>query len=171
MPDQLIIDQARYIFTTGKLLRHHIFNSLSRIESQDRGGGLCSEISLAQFNLLMTIQGQGPITCGQLAERLGVSPPSVSVMVDRLVDKGFLVRERSSQDRRKVLLRISDHQSERFRRIEETLLAGFIQLVEAVGRDTAEKWVDVLRQVEQVLTATPLPAAVIQERPASEVRS
>jgi len=154
VPTQTIIEQARYIFTTGKLLRRHIFNSLVRIEAGETDNGrCCAELSLAQFNLLMTVQSQGAITCGELAARLGVSPPSVSVMTERLVDKGFLVRERSSTDRRKVLLRISDREEERFSRIEENLLASFVRLVEAVGEDTAAKWVEVLKQVEQVLSA------------------
>ena len=106
---------------------------------------------MAQFNLLMAVQASGEITGGELAAQLGVSPPSVSVMVERLVDRGRLVRERSSEDRRKVVLRMSDEASTHFARIEEQVLASFVSLVEEVGEETAEKWVQVLQQVERVL--------------------
>lgn len=150
MPDQKTREQARYIFSTGKLLRRHIFSSLAKIETENRECG-CSDLSMAQFNLLMTVQSLGEVTGVELASQLGVSPPSVSVMVDRLVERGLLIRQRSRHDRRKVIIRLSSDKALRLARIEEQLLAGFVDLVEEVGTETAEKWVEVLQQVEQVL--------------------
>ncbi len=147
--NQKIIEQARFIFTTGKLLRRHIFSTLARSEAEGKYG--CSDLSLAQFNLLMAVQTHGAITGGELAVLLGVSPPSVSVMVERLVERGLLVRERSKEDRRKVVLRISNDEALHLARIEEQVLASFVDLVEEVGDETADKWVEALKQVEQVL--------------------
>ncbi len=149
MANKKIIDQARYIFTAGKQLRRHIFSSVARVEAEAHCG--CPDLSMAQFNLLMAVQAAGEITGGELAGQLGVSPPSVSVMVERLVDRGLLVRRRSPKDRRKVVLRMSDEAASHFSRIEEQVLASFVDLVQEVGAETAEKWVEVLQQVEQVL--------------------
>lgn len=150
MTKKKAIEQARYIFTTGKLLRRHIFTSMAKIEAGDRAC-TCSELSMAQFNLLMTVQSHENITVGELAAELGVSPPAVSVMVERLVERGFLVRERLSEDRRKVVLQMSQDEALHFARIEEQVLASFVDLVEEVGKQTAEQWVEVLQQVEEVL--------------------
>ncbi len=153
MPDQKIIEQARYIFTAGKQLRRHIFSSVARVEAGSHCG--CPDLSMAQFNLLMAVHAAGEITGSELAAQLGVSPPSVSVMVERLVDRDLLVRKRSSEDRRKVVLRMSDEASTHFARIEEQVLASFVELVQEVGPETAEKWVQVLQRVEQVLGRRP----------------
>ncbi len=155
MPDQKIIEQARYIFTAGKHLRRHIFSSVARVEAEAHCG--CPDLSMAQFNLLMAVQAAGEITGSELAGRLGVSPPSVSVMVERLVERDLLVRERSSEDRRKVVLRMSDEASTHFARIEEQVLASFVELVQEVGAETAVKWVEVLQQVERVLDRRLIP--------------
>lgn len=149
MPNRRTINQARYIFTAGKQLRRHIFSSVARLESASAGG--CPDLSMAQFNLLSAVHAAGEITGGELAGLLGVSPPSVSVMVDRMVERGLLVRERSSSDRRKVVLRLSEKAAAHCSRIEEQVLAGFVDLVQEVGPETAEKWVEVLQQVERVL--------------------
>lgn len=106
---------------------------------------------MAQFNLLMAVQASGEITGGELAVQLGVSPPSISVMVERLVERGLLVRQRSVEDRRKVVLKMSSEASLHFARIEEQVLASFVSLVEEVGEETAGKWVEVLQQVKRVL--------------------
>jgi DNA-binding MarR family transcriptional regulator len=150
VPDKKTTEQARYIFTTGKLLRRHIFSSLNRIEAGERSCP-CPDLSMAQFNLLMAVQASGEITGGELATQLGVSPPSISVMVERLVERGLLIRQRSAEDRRKVVLRMSSEASLHFARIEEQVLASFVSLVEEVGEETAGKWVEVLQQVERVL--------------------
>ncbi len=150
MSNQKTIEQARYIFTTGKLLRRHIFSSLARMESKAQRYR-CADLPLAQFNLLMIVQSSGEITGGELAIQLGVSPPSVSAMVERLVERGMLVRKRSSQDRRKVVLKMSSDEAHHFAAVEEKILNGFVEFIEEVGEDTTKKWVEVLTQVEQVL--------------------
>ena len=99
----------------------------------------------------MAVQALGKATGVELAAQLGVSPPSISVMVERLVERGLLIRERSSEDRRKVLIRMSSEEALHFSRMEEMLLASFVHLVEEVGEETAAKWVEVLQQVELVL--------------------
>ena len=45
----------------------------------------------------------------ELAEQLSLSCSAVSVMVDTMVKRGILVREPSKEDRRKVLIRISEN--------------------------------------------------------------
>lgn len=148
MADQKTIEQARFIFMTGKLLRRHIFSSLAKA---DESTCSCKDLSMAQFNLLMAVQAQGKITGVELAAQLGVSPPSISVMVERLVERGLLVRERSQRDRRKVVIRMSNDEALHFDRLEEQVLASFVDLVEEVGEETVGKWVEVLQRVQPVL--------------------
>ena len=148
MTDPQVREQARYIFTASKVLRRYIFSFLSKMEQSFR---LSGELSVAQLNLLMAVRSQPAITVSGLAAALGVSPPSVSVMVDRLVERGLLSRERSRVDRRKVVLRVSPKEEQRLEAIEDQMLAAFIDLVEAVGPETARKWGEVLRRVEEVL--------------------
>ncbi len=66
------------------------------------------DLSSAQLHLLMVLQELGPQTVGQLAERLRVSLPSASLMVDRLEDHGLAARDRDAHDRRLVHVRLSE---------------------------------------------------------------
>lgn len=61
----------------------------------------CSQ-SPAQLHVLGVLREGGPTTVSQLASRLGISPPSASAIVDRMVDGGLVDRERSEEDRRTV---------------------------------------------------------------------
>jgi DNA-binding MarR family transcriptional regulator len=53
-------------------------------------------------------QHDAAITPGQLAQRLGQETQSITGLIDRLEGRGWIVRQRTSADRRKVLLRLSD---------------------------------------------------------------
>ncbi len=144
------MEYARYIFGVGKKLRRHVFTRMARLKRGD-SGCVIPDLSVAQLDLLMSVRGRGEISLGDLASLLGVSPPSVSVMVDRLVERGLLLRQRSTTDRRRVMIRVSPGESERLDRVEAQILATFVELVQEVGMDTARRWAEVLGQVEQVL--------------------
>ena len=58
--------------------------------------------SPAQLHVLGVLREVAPITVSHLASRLGISPPSASAIVDRMVDGGLVARERSEDDRRIV---------------------------------------------------------------------
>ncbi len=58
--------------------------------------------SPAQLHVLGVLREVAPITVTQLASRLGISPPSTSAMLDRMVDAGLVERTRSEEDRRTV---------------------------------------------------------------------
>lgn len=150
MADQQTIEQARYIFSVGKMIREHMHNSLTRLHINDRNPEGC-DLSMAQMNLLMAVRSQEELTLSGLAEELKVSPPSASVMVERLVERNMLTRNRSAQDRRKVIIALSPDAEQLIEKMEEQMLTAFIGLVEELGPETARKWGEVLQRVEQVL--------------------
>lgn len=150
MSSQKTNEQARLIARAGRKLKDHIFSIQSGLE---RGCGSCkgNELSMAQVQMVMAVQSEDGLTISRLAKKLKVAPPSASCMVDRLVEKGMLLRERSEQDRRKVVVRLSAKTAVHAERMEGAVLAAFLDLVEKVGPETAEKWCEVLERIEQVL--------------------
>ena len=150
MLDPNVTKQARYIFGVAKMLRHHVFFSLARVEGKSRE---CAhgDLSVAQLNLIFAVRAQGEVILTKLAEILAVSPPSVSVMVERLVERGLLMRERATSDRRKVVIQVSPDAEHHIAEMEEGMIATFVELLEEIGPETAGKWHEVLERVEQVL--------------------
>ncbi len=158
MTDQEVLNHARYIFTTGRIIHDRIVRistgACMRTNKDDRFG----ELSAPQMNMLMMIRVRETVSVTELAALLNVSPPSVSTMVDRLVERGLLTRVPSDQDRRKVVIRVSPEALEEISRVEEMILGAFVELVEAVGPETTQKWCAVLQQVKQVLENKSLSA-------------
>src|SRR4030088_1059367 len=61
-----------------------------------------AELTLAQVRVLRRLIKK-PQTLGQLGTELALAPPSVTRLVDRLEERGLIVRQRDLEDRRKVV--------------------------------------------------------------------
>ena len=66
-----------------------------------------SELSLPQYRVLGLLSA-GDERATQLAARLAVTKPTLTALIDGLVERGFVVRETTDGDRRAVRLSITD---------------------------------------------------------------
>lgn len=64
-------------------------------------------LSHAQYQVLFELLGAGELPAGVLAAMAGVSPASMTQMLDRLADAGLVERMRSETDRRIVGARLT----------------------------------------------------------------
>ncbi len=62
----------------------------------------------SQTTVLLTLLENGPTSQKEVQERLAIQPGSMSELVTKLENKGLLLRERDAEDRRKVLLRLTE---------------------------------------------------------------
>jgi DNA-binding MarR family transcriptional regulator len=60
------------------------------------------DVTLPQYRALVVLASRGPQKVADIATELGVAPSTGTRMVDRLIRKGLIGRERSSTDRRVV---------------------------------------------------------------------
>jgi DNA-binding MarR family transcriptional regulator len=150
MNEKSVVEQARYIFRTGKLIHDRIMKIQSQYLASNESCPF-GDLSIAQLYAIREIRDRGPLTMSELAEILEVSPPSASAMVDRLVEKGLLSREHSTKDRRKVLVRISPDSVKEIEALENNILQLFVQLVNQIGPETTQQWCTVLSCIKQQL--------------------
>jgi DNA-binding MarR family transcriptional regulator len=74
-------------------------------------------ITARQATLLWLVKRNPGMSLAELAAEEGISPPALSGNVDRLERAGLLARVRSSEDRRRVGLRLTDEGARLLRRI------------------------------------------------------
>ncbi len=66
-------------------------------------------LSMAQFNILRILRGSGKsISVNAIKERMVEKSPNTTRLMDKLLNKGLIVRERCEVDRRIVFVSISD---------------------------------------------------------------
>ena len=59
-------------------------------------------LTAPQILLLQAIRDKGQVTIGELANEISLSQATVTTILDRLEKKGYVYRERSKEDKRKV---------------------------------------------------------------------
>jgi DNA-binding MarR family transcriptional regulator len=144
------IEKARYIFSTGKLIRDRIFKVAAGHGSSGIKNGGFGDMSLAQIHTINVTRERGQVSIKELSEILSISPPSASSMVNRLVEKGYLTREPCREDRRKVVVKVSPKAIAGIDEVEKDILHSFIDLVENIGPEVSGKWCEVLQKVKEV---------------------
>lgn len=103
---------ARPDFKAMAELRYQIRRFLRFSENAARQAG----IEPQQHQLLLAVRGLPDVlkpTIGVLAERMQLQHHSTVELIDRLVERGFLFRLRSTDDKRQVLVKLT-HNGEEF---------------------------------------------------------
>jgi DNA-binding MarR family transcriptional regulator len=84
---------------------HHIL-----IETEGSGSGSTPrfpDITINQYFYLQAVHRNENITLTELARIIGVSKPSATAAITRLISDGFVIRTRSTMDQRKFHLTLS----------------------------------------------------------------
>lgn len=63
----------------------------------------------ALVHIMVADNAGSPLTSGELRERMGLTGAAITYLVDRMIVSGHIRRESDPADRRKVILRYSDH--------------------------------------------------------------
>src|SRR5258705_12111997 len=112
--------------TTGaerhRRLADELANELASWNPRERMGAFKSwqrgALSLVHLNVVTVIEVEGPLPMGRLAEALDVSVASVTGIVSRMEQRGLVERRHAEDDRRVVLVHLTDAGAHGFRAIE-----------------------------------------------------
>ncbi|WP_280460695.1 MarR family winged helix-turn-helix transcriptional regulator [Nocardia carnea] len=92
-------------------------------------------LGATDYQALSLLDVDGPMTTGQLAERLGLSPSATTRAVDRLANAGLAERVPDEADRRRVLVRATGRQPEQLGeilgRVQAPIAAAITELTPA----------------------------------------
>lgn len=83
-----------------------------------------ADLTHVQYNVLRILRGAGPagLSSGEVGERLITRSPDVTRLIDRLENRGLVVRRQDEEDRRAVRICITDAGRDLVTRIDQKLL-------------------------------------------------
>ena len=85
-----------------------------------------------------------------LAKEMGIPASTFTGMIDRLVEKGFVVRERSDQDRRSVCLKISEEMNSK--KQEDKVTASHMkEVLSCLSEEDKEELYKAIHKFEEAL--------------------
>lgn len=140
---------ARFVFEKGRKVHQEIDRMISQVITQENREIM--NLTIAQMEVIMTVHKEVSISVTELSKILNVSAPSVSTMVERLVEKDILTRTRDRKDRRKVFIAVTAETSRVIEIIEKAILEMFEELIQKIGSETSDMWCKVLIALESAL--------------------
>lgn len=104
------------------------------------------QLSLSHLRMLRLLQREGTLAMKDLAERLGISPPSVTALTRRLVATGLVTRRHHDTDNRVVLLELTPAGHALHAQLMEEQLAHMERLLAGLHPDEQERLLDLLER-------------------------
>jgi len=123
------------------------------------------ELTVTQLRVLLTLRDIPGAPAGVLAERLRVTPPTVTGLVDRLVRSGAVRREEDPKDRRLVRNVLTERGHEVLGEVEREGRTYLTQVFERLSPEKLSRLVESLEVL--VAAAEEVPAPMEGESPAS----
>jgi len=80
------------------------------------------QLKAGEFSVLVLVDSNAEVNQKQLGVALAVSAPNLAVTLDRMVERGWVRRERSAHDRRAQLIRLTDEGQSLVRRARKIAL-------------------------------------------------
>ncbi|TVZ04628.1 MarR family transcriptional regulator [Trebonia kvetii] len=115
-------------------------------------GGPETALSDIQLAALAALERKGPMTPGELAEHEKVQPPSMTRVIAVLEERGLVLREPHSTDRRQVILTVTPDGRDlvqRVRRLREAWLAQRLQELTPEERQILRQAAPILEKISQ----------------------
>jgi DNA-binding MarR family transcriptional regulator len=120
-----------------------------------------ARITLTQLSVLRLLR-TGPQTAGRVGRMVGLSPASVTRVVDRLERQGLVSRHRESEDRRCVLIRL-EPAGERLLGEVRVLRGSELHIaVESLSVEERDRLTNALQMLVERTRAVTAPAGVVE---------
>lgn len=122
-----------------------------------REGGMTT----SQLIVLQHLNAQGEMTARQIAEAMHLTQATVTSLLDRLQERGWITRERGKQDRRRVHVRLSDTGLQQLQRTPESLQERLVGQLRELQTWEQTAILAALQRVAQMLDAASFDAAPV----------
>ncbi len=77
------------------------------------------DLTASQFDILQYLYFEGPHRMTQLSEKMGVTKSTMTGLIVRLENAGYIVRERSEKDKRVIVVKIAKSGEEIIKKVIE----------------------------------------------------
>jgi MarR family transcriptional regulator, 2-MHQ and catechol-resistance regulon repressor len=113
-------------------------------------------LTLPQFGILEALHLLGPLSLGELAEKLLVTGGNITYVMDRLEEQGLVYRQRSDLDRRVIEARLTDEGSALIEHVYPDHADHVRELMSHLDPDEQRNLRDLLKRLGKGVSAPPL---------------
>lgn len=106
--------------------------------------------SIEGWRVLGALRSGDGFTMSDIASAMAIPPPTLTRLVDRLVDAGFVLRRIDATDRRRVLIYLSARGKTKVRKLAKREAHLKAALIDELGEDAAVQFISTLARIGEV---------------------
>lgn len=110
-------------------------------------------VSFPQFFLLAALDQKEVLTMSAIAQKMGHTTAAASGLVARLENLGYVVRASAREDRRKVLVCITEKGSALVRRIRNEMVGNLMKLMGFLSPEEQKAWLQIYSKIYSCVQA------------------
>ena len=114
------------------------------------------DLSVPQFRTLLFLRRQPGVAVSEVAEHSGLTLPSVSKMIDRLVTRSLVVRHGVPEDRRRICLELTPLGASTLQATTDVTRKHLAERLAALSPDAHATIVQAMRSLQMVFGEPPL---------------
>lgn len=155
---------------------HSVLNSfrclVKSLRLADRAGLKEYGLGASQLYVLHELKRDAPLSINDLANRMATDQSTVSVVVAKLIDKGFVTRERSEADARRLDLTLTAKGHLTVRKLPPPIQHLIIDGVQRLPRGRAKALAESLQEICDVLgIRDEHPPMLMDDEPAPKAKA
>ncbi|MBW7457763.1 MarR family winged helix-turn-helix transcriptional regulator [Paenibacillus sepulcri] len=133
---------------------HGLFKTLAKKVTEEWNKQTESLVSLSHFRMLYMLNLRGPQKMADLAECLHVTSGAITGIADKLIERGYIDRNRDLDDRRVVYLNITDSGKALMETLSEKQVLLYSRLVDQLDSEDVAHLKRIFTQMIETLNTT-----------------
>jgi len=146
-------EKSQLILETHTLLQSRIVRALQQVSKPLGGKHALADVPCGQMQAIIALCRIEPCGLSDLAEALAVSRSSASLMVNRLVERGLVVRRPDPSDRRRITLQVASDVRASLDATRDGLQQWLGDAIRPLGVGFLDDWVAVMTRLRPALEA------------------
>ena len=114
-------------------------------------------VSFPQFFLLAALDLKEVLTMSAIAQKMGHTTAAASGLVDRLENLGYVVRSSAREDRRKVMVCITQKGTALVRRIREEMVGNLMKVMTHLTPGEQKAWLQIYTKIYNYCQSKEVP--------------
>ncbi|AXB46352.1 bifunctional helix-turn-helix transcriptional regulator/GNAT family N-acetyltransferase [Amycolatopsis albispora] len=161
-----MVDLGKGVCCGGQVSRVQRVRAFNRLYTRVIGvlneGPVDAEYSLSESRVLFELARREWTEVGELRRVLGLDAGYASRLLGRLGERGLLVRERSAEDARRQVVRLTDRGREVFAVLDQRSSAQIGELLARFGEDEQRELLDAMATITRIVGGEHDPTVVLR---------
>lgn len=126
-----------------------LFSNVLDIEEKCLSAGEFSDLSIKEMHIIDSIGINKEPSMSETAKELGITSGTLTIAIDNLIRKGYVERSRSKEDRRVVMIRLTEKGIKAYKAHEDFHKDLVVSALEALDKDEEDILVKVLTNIDE----------------------